>query len=324
VKCRPLPLIASLVSAFDAISPATGQSVSDPPAGSPIALLSDDQRSAWKERAGDAWWTGPVIAASPDTLPPGHVHFEPSFYDVFVHGSATPALQGSLLYGVTARFSAGLIPSLSAATLPDGRRRLRAGDLTLNFRYRLTRSDPQKVRPTVALVLRERLPTAPFDNLKTPPAPAGSGDFGTTVGFYAQQYFWLPNGRILRGRFNISHTFESRVRVSDISVYGTPDGFRGEARPGSSTTAVVAAEYSLTKRWVLAIDLLHQSIGRTVSLSRHGTKIILPAQRYFALVPAVEYNWSSREGVIIGSRWILKGRGKTASWTPVAAYSRKF
>ena len=30
----------------------------------------------------DAWWTGPMLAASPNTLPHGHILIEPYFFDV--------------------------------------------------------------------------------------------------------------------------------------------------------------------------------------------------------------------------------------------------
>src|SRR5262245_45256764 len=34
----------------------------------------------------DAWWTGPLLAASPVTLPPGHFLIEPYLYDAIPRG----------------------------------------------------------------------------------------------------------------------------------------------------------------------------------------------------------------------------------------------
>ena len=39
----------------------------------------------------------------------------------------------------------------------------------------------------------------------------------------------------------------------------------------------------------------------------------------FGLAPAIEYNWTSRVGVIVGARWFAAGRNTGASVTPVAA-----
>ena len=39
----------------------------------------------------------------------------------------------------------------------------------------------------------------------------------------------------------------------------------------------------------------------------------------FGVAPAIEYNFSSRIGVIVGARWFAAGRNTGASVTPVAA-----
>jgi hypothetical protein len=44
-----------------------------------------------------------------------------------------------------------------------------------------------------------------------------------------------------------------------------------------------------------------------------------PTSWRFGLAPAIEYNFSSRVGVIVGARWFAAGRNAEASITPVAA-----
>src|SRR3569833_432482 len=51
----------------------------------------------------DAWWTGPMLAASPNTLPHGHILVEPYFFDVKTahedgFGTLTYALVGVLVW----------------------------------------------------------------------------------------------------------------------------------------------------------------------------------------------------------------------------------
>src|SRR6478752_1572531 len=106
----------------------------------PIALLLSTfmilpAMSAHAEVAGgnarqsldEAWWTGPILAANAETLPPGHVYIEPYLFDVLRRGSATPGSLSYLLYGVAPRFTAGVLPSFSYAEDSAGRRHLRMG-----------------------------------------------------------------------------------------------------------------------------------------------------------------------------------------------------
>lgn len=51
-------------------------------AGGPITVWAvSDEAPALRQSLDDAWWTGPLLAASPATLPPGHVLIEPYLYD---------------------------------------------------------------------------------------------------------------------------------------------------------------------------------------------------------------------------------------------------
>src|SRR3569623_2295907 len=57
----------------------------------------------------DAWWTGPMLAASPNTLPHGHILVEPYFFDVkTAHADGFGTLTFALV-GVTDRLTMGSI-----------------------------------------------------------------------------------------------------------------------------------------------------------------------------------------------------------------------
>src|SRR5690348_12820939 len=63
-----------------------------------------------RQSVDDAWWTGPMLANSAATLPRGHFLVEPYLYDA---SSSQADGYGSLtymLYGVSDRFTAGLVP----------------------------------------------------------------------------------------------------------------------------------------------------------------------------------------------------------------------
>jgi len=67
----------------------------------------------------------------------------------------------------------------------------------------------------------------------------GTGAYSTTLALYSQYFFWMPNGRILRTRLDLSYSISGSASVRDVSVYGTGEGFKGRARPGN--TAVINA-----------------------------------------------------------------------------------
>jgi hypothetical protein len=139
----------------------------------------------------------------------------------------------------------------------------------------------------------------------------------------------MPNGRILRVRLDLTYSLSSSVGLHDASVYGTPVGFSGRAYPGNSFTADAAAEYSVTRNWVLALDVVYQHEGDTLVRgqlappaggSRGGSFSAASGSAYaLQLAPAIEYNFNSRIGVLLGVRIIASGRNTTSTVTPAVA-----
>lgn len=283
---------------------------------------------AWEHSLKDAWWTGPMLASTAETLPHGHFYTEPYMFDVISGGKHHPGWTAYLQYGLRDDFTVGLLPAVAFGTeAPD--RRPMIGDIELLSQFRLTHFTAKHRVPTIALVLQERLPTGRYDRLDRPAQGQGSGSFATEIGLNAQYYFRLPNGRLLRARINFLERFPSSAEVHGRSVYGTSDGFRGRARPGRTTTLGVAAEYSLTRNWVLALDIFHSTSRRTIVSGTAGADAplettILPGSSSIAVAPAVEYNWSALGGVLAGVRFIRRGRNTPASVTPAIAFSRSW
>jgi len=308
-------------------------------AGAALAAPAAAQDAApIRQSLDDAWWTGPILATGAATLPKGRALIEPYLYDAKPYGvidgkgrrRPTPdadsfGSQTYLLYGVTDTFTAGLIPRFGYRRTKAGSSSgVQLGDLTVQGQYRLTRWKDGGRTPTISLMLQETLPTGRHDRLDARPNDGfGSGAYATTVGLNSQTYFWTPNGRILRTRLNLAYTRSGHAEVEGVSVYGTPAGFAGRAKPGDAFNVDLAFEYSLTRRWVAAIDLAYQRDAATkvsgvdgagAAYTRRG-----PISQALILAPAVEYNFSPVLGVIAGARIIPAGRNTTASVTPVIA-----
>lgn len=294
----------------------------------------------------DAWWTGPMLANSAATLPPGHVLVEPYLYDVtgtrrFDASGARHSVPrsnsfGSLtyaMYGLRDGVAIGLIPTAGFNTVSDGPSSsgIVLGDVTTHLQYRLTSFRPCHRMPAMSVAVQQTLPSGKYDRLGDRPNDGmGAGAYTTTLAFYAQTYFRMPTGRIFRMRFNVSQAFSSRVTVRDASVYGTQTGFRGQATPGSATVMDAAWEYSLTRSWVLALDAAsrHQRNTRVAGYdildsgggpSAPGVLLNSGPSDAYALAPAIEYSWTSSMGVLLGARIITAGRNTTATITPAIA-----
>lgn len=294
----------------------------------------------------DAWWTGPIVAAGAATLPQGHALIEPYVYDAITRGrydsdgnyrsTDTVHSFGSLtymLYGVTDGFTAGVIPTFGFNDVGNGADSsgIGVGDVTLQGQWRLSQFHEGGRVPTSSLVLQQTLPTGKYDRLDTRLSDGlGAGAYTTSLAVHSQYYLWMPNGRILRTRLNIAYAMSDSVDVADSSVYGTSEGFRGHADPGDTFSIYSAWEYSVTRNWVLALDVFYQHdastrIRGTNLVNVNGAPERVPFQTEsgsawrFGLAPALEYNWTSRIGVIFGARWFAAGRNTGASLTPVAA-----
>ncbi|GLQ87317.1 transporter [Dyella flagellata] len=281
----------------------------------------------------DAWWTGPMLANSAETLPPGHMLFEPYVYDIRTKHTDSFGSRAYMLYGLVNRFSIGMIPAIGYNKISNGPNSsgVGVGDWTLQAQYRLTEFQQGSWMPTTAILVQETFPTGKYDQLgKRPGDGMGSGTYTTTVWLNSQMYFWLPNGRILRTRFNMSESFSRSASVKGVSVYGTDDAFRGRVKPGNGFFADLAFEYSLTQRWVLAMDLTysHNDNTRLAGMDTVDPNNVpypqnvssnLGSSTAFGLAPAIEYNWSPAIGVLLGTRVIFGGHNSTASVTPALA-----
>jgi len=298
------------------------------PADSPVEPASG------RQSRDDAWWTGPLLAASPGTLTPGHFLIEPYLFDAMAQGHYDEAghrqpvphsngfgSQSYLLYGLTDQVGVGLIPRFGFNDPGSGRdsSKVGIGDLTLQAQYGLTHFEEGSWIPTTAFVVQETLPTGKYDRLGDRPTDGlGSGAYSTNLSLYSQYFFWMPNGRILRTRLDVSYSISGSAGVRDVSVYGTDEGFRGRARPGNVTVVNAAAEYSMTRHWVLAMDVVYEHDGST-HLYRPGFNIATRPGYTWSLAPAIEYNFNSRVGIIAGAKLTTGGRNATAVVIPVAA-----
>ena len=306
-------VLASLVAAL-------AWSVPAPAADAPSVDMEN-----WKKAMQSARWTGPLLASNAETIPQGHFYTEPYFFDAISSGEHNPGSSGFYQYGLLDNFTVGVQPFFSLGTIKYNRS-VAIGDFKLLSQVRLSHFSPAHRVPSVALVMNLVLPTGRDDRLGALQMGHGGGSFAPEIGVNVQYYFLLSNGRLLRARINILKNFPLRHDVSGRSVFGTDAGFHGQAKPASKTSLIGGLEYSLTREWVLALDVERDQWNKTEVLGRNadGDLVLHISPKSFnvGFAPAVEYNWSSRAGVI-GGIWIVpKGHNMQSSVTPAIAIQR--
>jgi hypothetical protein len=234
-----------------------------------------------------------------------------------------------VLYGLTDDLTIGAIPIIGYNAVHGGKNSsgIGAGDQILQAQYRLTRFHEGSWLPTISLQWQLAVPTGRYKRLARASDGMGGGAWANMLGVNAQSYFWLPNGRILRTRLNVTYTWSRRADLDGVSSYGTLPDFRGHAYPGDAFYLGTSLEYSLTRRWVLALDLTYSRNDSTqvrgvddplgalpVSVSRRSSR-----SEAFGFAPAVEYSWTPNIGVLLGVRVIPGGHNVTRSVTPAIA-----
>lgn len=272
----------------------------------------------------DAWWTGPMLANSAHTLPRGHLLVESYIYDAVQGKTDSINSLTYLLYGLTDRITLGLVPTggVNLVRGAPGSSGFQWGDTQLRAQIGLTAMDAERGIPDLAIALIQNLPTGRHDRLSRLSDGFGAGTASTALALYSQMAFWLPNGRLLRTRFNLQRTFAAATDVRDMSVYGTASGFRGKARTGASFQVDAAFEYSLTRSWVLAADVIYNHADATaVDGLQNGAEWRRRSGTSdgWGIAPAIEYSWTPDLGVLAGVRILMKGHNSPASVTPAVA-----
>lgn len=261
----------------------------------------------------EAWFTGSLNSTGATALPAGHFLAEP----YLLGESHTADSLNLLLYGVTDDFTIGLIPRFS------WRDHIEPGDLTTRLQYRFTAYDEVSGMPSIAVVLNETFPTGKYDNLNLAGTNGdGNGTYLTQFGLLTDEYVTIA-GRPLRLRFDLSYGVSTSMGLQNRSVYGTPMGFAGHARPGAVYDATLAFEYSLSTRWALALDASYDRSDRT-RINGGDFHAVSKMGQSANLVPAVEYNFTALTGLIVGVQLPVWQRNVPRIVVPIAALNCVF
>lgn len=287
------------------------------------------------------WFTGTLLSTRGRTLDQGHLVVQPYLFFTRYGGlyndnwrlqsatvSRTIIQQTYIIYGVTSRVDVEVAPQWIENS-SQGESFSGCGDFPLQLGFQAWRSDSVSWLPDVRIWVQEIFPTGRYTELSpstTGLEGTGGGSFATTLGIGVQKAIRLGGDHVFRYRVNASYSFYSPVTVREFNTYGGGFGTDGRVEPGSVATLTVAGEYSLTRQWVLALDIGFQTINATHFSGKPGTSVsggqAIVGRGYgnlLTIAPALEYNFNQHVGLIAGPWFSLRGRNTSEFFGVVAA-----
>lgn len=298
--------------------------------------IGQSHASSSETSTDDLWLTGPLITASARVIPEGHVNVEPYLFSIVNTGfynSDWKAKKISNLTQVTPQFliKAGLIENLAFTTIIQSFYNKREhqqnsgfNDMPIGFDYQVYKGEHSTF---VRFSLQEILPIGKHDNLNIDSLGTdigGTGSFITVPSIGASTVFHIGGEHFCRPRMNIGYAIPAPTRVRGANFYGGDPTTRGKVYPGNSLNFACGVEYTLTKKWALALDLTGQYNRKS---KFHGTTQLpcgLPSSVQYTVAPAIEYNWSPNMGLIVGYWFTIAGRNTPQFYSAAAAYNYYF
>ncbi len=298
------------------------------------------------------WYTGPLIAPSATIVPSGKVNIQPYLYYFNNFGQYNnhgryQKVQSTLVIEIVSVNQFGLTDRMDTQVTVEAfykyrkqQKAFRYGDTNWQVGFQLLKSDDLYWwKPDLKFIVGETFPTGQYQKLnpnKLSTDSSGAGSFQTSVGIAYQKTFYKV--RLYKGQYNpfrvrsySSYTFPSKVRVRGFNTYGGGFGTDGKVTPGGIFTNVSSVEYSLSQRWVLALDgqmsinaATHYKGDLGSNIGGGEASMGSGSSDQFSLAPALEYNVSSTYGWIAGAWFTIGGRNNTDFVTALLSFTVLF
>ncbi len=282
------------------------------------------------------WFTGPLLAPSGLTIPPGHYNIEPYVYATANTGTYNSdwkrvktdtfwanIFQPSIQFGINSWLDFQFNPTLSY-NYKQGQAKWVIGDMPIGFDIQLfKRSGPLTSWNTaLKLAIKETLPLGKYQNLdpkKLLTDVGGQGTWQTAAGLVWGNLFYLGSNTFLTWRTAFQYSLPAPVRVKNLNVYGGGAGTKGTVYPAQGFQLDTAVEVNLNRNWAFAMDLLGIWNLKTRFKGTSTAPMTSPSTTQFSLAPALEYNWSANLGVIFGCWFTVAGRNSSQFTSGVLA-----
>jgi hypothetical protein len=280
------------------------------------------------------WFTGPLIVPVPTVVPYGDFEIQSYFYLTTNTGtynahwssveaphkffSFSPQIQ--CFFGLTPWCDIVLIPQF-AYNISSHHHSIHFGDFPVGLDFQLLDSNATPYFPGIKFTIKETFPTGNFQRLnpsKLLTDQTGAGTFASTFNVILYKVYHIYALHWLSTTYSAAYTVNSPVNVHGFNAYGGGFGTKGTAMPGNSFQGIISFEYTLNQNWVLAFDNVYVHTDATQFCGKHGktatgsqASVGAPSSEQISFAPAIEYNFSSRFGIIAGCWFSAWGRNST-------------
>ena len=200
----------------------------------------------------------------------------------------------------------------------QGKSATRFGDFPTALNIQLLENTPGSWYPAIKLTVREIFPTGKYQHLsphKNATDSTGSGSYDTGFGVTFANLYHLSSIYYLSARLSLNYDFFTKTHVEGFNSYGGGFGTRGTVKPGDNYTGLIGLEFTLSKNWVFALDLVAFYGNKSPFRGKRGVTtagapadVGFPSFFEFDLAPAIEYNFSEDFGIIAGTWFSVAGR----------------
>jgi len=277
------------------------------------------------------WYTGPLLAPSGHTIPKGHTNLEvygfltdnTGFYDR--HGRLSRNTPHSNSITGVPIFTHGMTDKLDIQFIAPyiynnfvGTRYHRLTDTSVTLGYQVIEQGDSLWTPNLRFTVQEMIPTGKYEllsPLNNGTDVSGLGSYQTSANLNFQHLRQITEISYLRTRLCLAYFYASKVTLHGANAYGGSTNTIGNIKPGSLTSADLAAEYNITQNWVLVMEgfTIHRQASNFKGFPGTTSTGILAPIGYSqidetSIAPALEYNFNESVGVIAGVWFSVKGR----------------
>lgn len=278
------------------------------------------------------WYTGPLITPGASMMPVGEGNSQPylfitdnyAAYNSDRKSVSFPSEQiqlkgaANIQTGITENFDLNLNFS-ALINWQSGETGGGYGDMSVVAGFRVLKQTPWI--PEVKFTLTETFPTGKYKNLSFNGLglnATGAGAFSTQFAFIISKVVLWNTKHPMNMRLFVGYQMSTAVDVRNYNSYGGGRGTRGTVYPGDNLSVDFGYEYSITKRWVFATDIVYTTSNNTPfygtpGLNPDGTPASVGggSNDNLSLSPALEYNFSPNVGLIAGMWFSVYGRNST-------------
>lgn len=282
------------------------------------------------------WYTGPLITPSATVAPLGTFSTQPYLYVIDTFGSYDKqrkfqkSQQGSqisvnpvggplLQFGLTP-FTDLTISGGGAMNWQDGSFGGGYGDTSVGVGFCFIKQSLYV--PGIKFSVKELFPTGTYQHLSSNGlglGATGGGAYRTSFSLAIAKIVFWSYKHPMNLRLFFSYSIPTCVSVKGFNAYGGGFGTRATVHPGNIFAADFGIEYSITQRWVLALDVAYENRNQVKYIGNPGKNADgSPAalgtgyKDNLSLAPAIEYNFHENFGILWGAWFSVYGRNSSA------------